>query len=203
VAVPGLAAHQAESPSPRRVSAAAGRKRPADDLVAAAQLGFAGPPPESKHKAAHREKVSVAAALWLPPERDRLHLAYQPLVNGYFSNVEVAEFISGAVQGLPGPVIALWDGGSMHKGEPIRALLEQSQRRLEIEPLPAQAPTLMPVEFLWRWLKYGRLCNFTPRDAHHLNQAVVRELDAILDNQVLLSSLFHQAQLPLPLTRIT
>ena len=162
-----------------------------------------GHPPESKHKAAHREKVSVAAALWLPPERGRLHLAYQTLVNGYFSNVEVAEFISGAVQGLPGPVIALWDGGSMHKGEPIRALLEQSQRRLEIEPLPAQAPTLMPVEFLWRWLKYGRLCNFTPRDAHHLNQAVVRELDAILDNQVLLSSFFHQSQLPLPLTRIT
>ena len=30
------------------------------------------------------KKVSVAAVLWLPPLRDRLHLAYQTLVNGYF-----------------------------------------------------------------------------------------------------------------------
>jgi transposase len=159
-----------------------------------------GHPPESKFKAGHREKVSVAAALWLPPLRDRLHLAYQTRVNGYFSNVEVAEFLRGAVQGLPGPVIAIWDGGTMHKGGPIRALMEESHGRLDIEPLPAHAPKLMPVEFLWRWLKYGRLCNFAPRDAHHLNEAVIRELDAIWDNWVLLASFFHQSELPLPLT---
>jgi transposase len=159
-----------------------------------------GHPPESKFKAGHREKVSVAAALWLPPLRDRVHLAYQTRVNAYFTNVEVAEFLSGAVQGLPGPVIAIWDGGTMHKGGPIRALVEESQGRLDIEPLPAHAPKLMPVEFLWRWLKYGRLCNFAPRDAHHLNEAVVRELDAIWDNWLLLASFFHQSELPLPLT---
>jgi transposase len=161
-----------------------------------------GHPPQSETKAGHREKVSVVAALWLPPSRDRLHLAYQTLVNGYFTNVEVAEFLRGAVQGLPGPVIALWDGGTMHKGGPIRALVEESRGGLDIEPLPAYAPKLMPVEFLWRWLKYGRLCNFAPRDGCHLNEAVVRELDAIGDNQVLLSSFFHQSELPLPLTLI-
>src|SRR5439155_14518141 len=53
-----------------------------------------GHPPESKYKAGRREKVSVAAALWLPPWRDRLHLAYQTLVNGYFTTGEVAEFLS-------------------------------------------------------------------------------------------------------------
>src|SRR6185437_15040907 len=157
----------------------------------------------SKHKASHREKVSVAAALWLPPRRNRLHLAYQTLVNGYFSNVEVAEFLDGAVQGLPGPVIVIWDGGPMHKGDPIRELLEKSKGRLDIEPLPPHAPVLMPVEFLRRWLKYGRLCNFTPQDAQHLNEAVVRELDAGKDNQVLLSNFFHQSDLPLPRALLT
>jgi transposase len=56
-----------------------------------------GHPPESRYKAGHREKVSVAAALWLPPLRDRLHLASQTLVNGYFTNVEVAEFLGSSV----------------------------------------------------------------------------------------------------------
>lgn len=162
-----------------------------------------GQPPESKYKAAHREKVSVAAAFWLTPLRDRLAVAYQALVNGYFTNVEVADFLSGAVQGLPGPVIAIWDGGTMHQGGPIRELVEQSQGRLDIEPLPPHAPELMPVEQLWKWLKYGRLCNFTPRDAHHLNEAVVRELEAIREDHELLRNLFHLSGLPMPRTLLS
>jgi hypothetical protein len=157
-----------------------------------------GRPPEQKQKVGHREKVSVAAALWLTPVRDQLRLAYQTLVNGYFTNVEVAEFLGGAVQGLPYPLITLWDGGTMHKGDPIRELVEQSRGRLEIEPLPANAPELMPVEPVWGWLKYGQLCNFAPRDAVQLNEAIVRELEAIRENQELLESLFHLSDLPLP-----
>jgi transposase len=162
-----------------------------------------GHPAESRYKAGRREKVSVAAALWLPPQRDKLHLAYQTLVNDYFSNVEAADFLSGALQGLPGPVITIWDGGPMHKGDPIRELVAGSQGRLILEPLPPHAPRLMPVEFLWRWLKYGRLCNFTPQDAVHLNAAVARELDAILDSQILLESFFYQSDLPLPRALLT
>lgn len=162
-----------------------------------------GKPPPSKYKSGHREKVSVAAALWLPPGRNRLHLAYRTLANGYFDNVEVTEFLRCAVEGLPDPVIVLWDGGTMHKGDPIRALVEESAGCLRIEPLPAHAPELMPVEFLWRWLKYGRLCNFTPHDARHLNEAIIQELEAIQDNQVLLSSFVHQSELPLLRARIT
>jgi transposase len=162
-----------------------------------------GHPPASKHKAGHREKVSVAAALWLSPLRDQLRLTYQTLVNGYFSNTEVAAFLGAVVQALSDPVITIWDGGTMHKGDPIRALVEESEGRLAIELLPPHASSLMPVEFLWRWLKYGRLCNFTPRDAEDLNAAVVRELDDIWDNQGLLASFFHQSDLPLPRALLT
>ncbi len=162
-----------------------------------------GHPPESKHKAGHREKVSVAGVLLLSPERDRLGLGYQTLVNAYFSNVEVAALLSAIMLGLSGPAIVLWDSGTMHKGPPIRDLVAEFQGRLDIEPMPAHAPTLMPVEFVWRWLKYGRLCNFTPQDAQDLKEAVVRELNAVLDNQGLLASFCHQSELPLPLTLIS
>jgi hypothetical protein len=157
-----------------------------------------GHPPPLKYKAGHREKVSVAAALWLTPLRDRLGLAYQTLVNGYFSNWEVAQFVQGAVEGLGGPVIVVWDGGTMHKGAPIREVVEQARGRLIIEPLPPHAPELMPVEFLWRWLKYDQLCNFAPRDGPHLNEAVVAELEPIGEDQELLRSFFYQSDLPLP-----
>jgi hypothetical protein len=162
-----------------------------------------GEPPEQTQKTRHREKVSVAAALWLPPARERLHLAYQPLANGYFSNVEVAEFLRGAVEGLPDPVIALWDCGTMHKGPPIRELVEQAQGRLDIEPVPPSSPELIPVESLWSWLKYGRLANFAPRDAAHLNEAIARELDAAGEDQGLLRSFFHRSALHLPRTLLS
>jgi DDE superfamily endonuclease len=157
-----------------------------------------GHPPQQKYKAGHRDKVSVAAALYLTPLRDRLGLAYQTLVNGYFSNWEVAQFMECVVEGLDGPVLALWDGGSMHKGEPIREVVERSQGRLLIEPIPAHAPELMPVEFLWRWLKYDRLCNFAPRDAPHLEKVILGELAPLGEDQDMLRSLFHQSDLPLP-----
>jgi DDE superfamily endonuclease len=162
-----------------------------------------GHPPVIEQKAGHREKVSIAAALWLPPLRDRLGLAYQALVNGYFNNAEVAEFLGCAVEGLPGPVIAIWDGGTMHKGGPIRELVDRSGGRLEIEPLPAHAPELMPVEQLWTWLKYDRLHTFAPEDAHQLNKVAVRELEAIRDDQARLRDFFHASDLPLPRALLT
>jgi putative transposase len=157
-----------------------------------------GQPAVLKQKVAHREKVSVAGALWLTPLRDRLALAYQTLVNGYFTNVEVAEFLSGAVQWLDAPVIVIWDGGTMHKGDPINELVGESKGRLDLERLPAHAAVLMPMEQVWTWLKYDRLCNFPPRDAQHLNEAIIHELEPIRDDQQRLRNFFHASRLPLP-----
>ena len=157
-----------------------------------------GHPPQIKEKAGHREKVSVVGALWLNPMRDRLHFAFETLVNDYFSNVEVAEFLSGALQWLTEPLVVLWDRGNMHKGDPINELVAEFPGRLEWEPLPAHAPMLNPVEQVWTWLKYGRLCNFPPPDAQHLNAVVIRELDAIRVDQGRLRNFFHASDLPLP-----
>jgi putative transposase len=141
--------------------------------------------------------------LWLSPLRDQLRLTYQTLVDGYFSNGEVAALLEALVQALSEPMVVLWDGGTMHQGDPIRALEEESGKRLAIEMLPPHASSLMPVEFLWRWLKYGRLCNFSPKDAQDLNEAIERELDAAWNNQGLLMSFFHQSDLPIPRALLT
>ena len=162
-----------------------------------------GQPPQMKEKAGHREKVSVIGALLLTPSRDRLTLAYQTLVNAYFGNVAVAEFLSGALQWLSEPLVVIWDGGSMHKGGPINELVAQSKGRLDLEPLPPHAPMLNPMEQVWTWLKYDRLCNFPPEDAHQLNEVVIRELDPIREDQERLRNFFHASDLPLPRALLT
>jgi hypothetical protein len=157
----------------------------------------------SQEKAGHREKVSVAAALWLTPTRDRLGLAFQTLVNGYYNNEAVADFVEAAITGLPEPVIMIWDRGNMHRGEPMNDLLRESSGRLEFEPLPSHAPELMPVEQVWTWLKYSRLCNFAPANAAQLNRRVLSELEAIRNDQEMLRAFFHASNLPLPRTLFT
>lgn len=162
-----------------------------------------GQPPQMKQKARHREKVSVVGALWLTPRRDRLNFAFHTLVNSYFSNVEVAEFLAGALQWLAEPLVVIWDSGTMHKGCPIRELLAESKGRLDVEPLPAHAPMLNPVEQVWTWLKYDRLCNFAPQDADDLNEVVIRELRPIQEDQERLRNFFHASDLPLPRTLLS
>jgi len=156
--------------------------------------------PVLKQKAAHREKVSVAGALWLTPSRDRLGLAYQTLVNGYFNNEAVAAFLDAALQGLEGAVIVIWDGGNMHQGPPIREAVAASAGRLCLERLPPHTPELMPLEQVWAWLKYDQLCNFAPADARRLDRAINRELEPIRADQERLRNFFHASSVPLPRT---
>lgn len=157
-----------------------------------------GQPPVLLQKGRHREKVSVAAALWLSPKRDRLRLFIRTAVNGYFNNRRVAPFLEALADEVGGPLVVVWDGGNMHKGEPIRDLLAERDDRLVLEPLPAYGSELMPVEQLWTWLKYNRLSNFAPRDAGHLDSVVREELSAIAGDQERLKGFVHASRLPLP-----
>jgi transposase len=158
-----------------------------------------GRPPVLRQKARHREKVSVAAAVWLTPRRDRLGLFAHTRVNSYFDSAAVAVFLRGLQAEVGGgPLVVVWDRGPIHRGDAIRAVVEESRGRLSLEPLPPYAAELMPVEQLWGWLKYGRLPNFAPRDAEHLEAVVGRELAAIWDDQERLIGFFHASELPLP-----
>jgi hypothetical protein len=157
-----------------------------------------GQPPVLKQKARHREKVSVAAALWLTPRRDRLGLSFQTIVDGYFNNEAVAGFLGDVLDELGGPAVVVWDGGNMHKGDPINELVARVGRRLVLERLPAQAAELMPTEQVWTWLKYSRLCNFAPEGAGQLSGIVLDELFAIREDQQRLQNFFHASDLPLP-----
>jgi DDE superfamily endonuclease len=157
-----------------------------------------GQTPDLVQKSGTREKVSVAAALGLSPRRDRLGLYSQTLANGYFDNWYVAAFLEAMLQELTGRFVVVRDGGSMHKGDPIRALVDHFAARLVLERLPPYAPMLNPVEPLWSWLKWERLSNWGPRDAPELDARVIAALAPVREDQAFLRNLFHTSDLPLP-----
>ncbi len=159
-----------------------------------------GQTPKLDQCGAHRQKVSVAAALWLSPRRDHLGLYFRTLPNGSFDNWYGAAFLEAMLREVAGRFVVVWDGGTMHRGDPIRQLTSHFADRLSVEDLPPWAPMLNPVEPLWGWLKYDQLCNFAPHDALELEGRVIAELTAIQDDQVFLRNLYHASELPLPRT---
>ena len=150
-----------------------------------------------------REKVSVAAALWLSPRRERLGLYFKTLVNGYFDNWYVTAFLEAMMHDLAGRFVVVWDGGPMHKGDPIQRLADHFADRLCLEALPPWAPMLNPTEPLWGWLKYDRLCNYAPQDAAELDGRVVAELEAVKNDQQFLRGLYQASELPRPRTLLS
>lgn len=158
-----------------------------------------GQTPILPQRARQRDKVSVAGALWVSPQRDRLGLLAMTLVNDYFDSAASAAFLRLVAEHLAGAVVVIWDQGAMHKGEPIRAVLGQ-HRRLCLEAFPPYAPELNPVEEVWKWLKYDRLCNFAPRDAHQLEAEVIAQLRSIQGDQAQLRQFIHNSDLPLQRT---
>jgi transposase len=157
-----------------------------------------GQTPEQEQKSGTREKVSIAAAVWLSPRRDRLGLYFHTLANGYFDSWYMAAFLEAMLKDLAGRFVVVWDGGTMHKGDPIRDLVSHFADRLDLERLPPYAPMLNPVEPLWSWLKWGRLSNLGPKDADELDMRVIAELTKVRDDQSFLRNLFHASDLPLP-----
>ncbi len=145
----------------------------------------------------HRDKVSVIAAISVSPKARRLGLYFATDPEDYLNNVGVAAFLRQLLRHLRGKVIVVWDGGSNHKGEPIRELLRRNPR-LTLERLPGYAPELNPVEAVWAYLKYGLMANFVPEDIYHLDDVVT---DHLIDTKVepgLLEALWGASDLPLP-----
>ena len=147
-----------------------------------------------------RSKVSVAAALWLSPRRDRLGLFSKTRPDGDFDRRYMAAFLEAMLGELPGRFVVVWDGGPMHKGDSIHQLTDHFADRLCLEALPPRAPMLNPTEPLWAWLKYDRLCNYTPHDADELDRRVITELATAGNDQGFLRNLYHASELPLPRT---
>ncbi len=145
----------------------------------------------------HRRKVSVIGAITVSPRDRRLGLHWSTRADGYFGAAEVIGFLRCVLGAVPGKVVVVWDGGTNHKGPPIRAFLARN-KRLWLERLPAYAPELNPVEQVWGWLKFGQLANFVPDDLTRLDREINNRLKRLRGNRKLLRSLWEGSELPFP-----
>jgi putative transposase len=122
-----------------------------------------------------------------------LYLRFQPR---NFQTLDVAAFLRALLRHLRGPIILLWDRGSIHRGPAIEAVC-QAHPRLHIEEFPAYAPELNPTEQVWNDFK-GRTANSLLRDTRELRRRLSTNTRRVRRSQAKLRSFIRSSKLPSP-----
>ena len=151
--------------------------------------------PLLRHRARQRDKVSVAAALVLSPAGRHVNLFYRSYPNAYVNSEVYAQFLRSLLRHIASPLVLVHDGGSMHKGDPMRKLCSDVSR-LDLNLLPPYAPELNPTEALWNYEKDKELTNFVPHNVTEMNRAICDHLQRIKHDQHRLRTFFTAAHLP-------
>jgi transposase len=114
-----------------------------------------------------RDHLSVISAI--SPDGELFLMAQERSL----TSADVVGFLRHLLEIVPDPLLVIWDGGPIHRGQPVKDLLTEVGRdRLLVERLPAYAPELNPDEGIWNYLKRVELRNTGCRSLGHLRDAL-------------------------------
>lgn len=105
------------------------------------------------------------------------------------------EFLSHLMRHVPGKLLVIWDGLRCHRSRLVRDFVTESEGRLQIEFLPAYAPELNPVEYIWGHWKHHELPNFCPKDLVQLSDHARKALRRMRRRPTLVTAFWKQAKL--------
>jgi transposase len=140
-----------------------------------------------------RDRISTIAALTVSPRRARLGV-YVQFHPKNITGVEVIAFLRGLLRHLPGAVVLIWDGGSIHYRRLVQDYIRRRCARLHVFRFPSYAPELNPAEHVWTNSKRS-LSNGTPEDADQLALRVRKAIRKVARSQQLLTGCLHKSTL--------
>jgi transposase len=94
-------------------------------------------------------------------------------------------------------LLVIWDGSPIHRRAEVKEFVAEAGDALRLEPLPAYAPDLNPVEWLWRHLKEVEMRNLTCLDLDQLHLELHLALGRVRQKPRLFPSFFEGAGLEL------
>jgi transposase len=92
-------------------------------------------------------------------------------------------------------LLVIWDGSPIHRRAELKQFVAEAGDMIHLEPLPAYAPDLNPVEWLWRHLKEVELRNLTCLDLDQLHLEWHLALGRVRQKPRLFPSFFEGAGL--------
>ena len=113
-----------------------------------------------------------------------------------FRGNSIVAFIDSVRRRIGRPLMVIRDQIPIHQSFSVERYLSQHEDVL-VELFPPYAPELNPVDYVWAYVKYGRLANYCPDNLDQLRRKVTSELSRIKTRPDLLRSFFHATGLEL------
>jgi transposase len=120
---------------------------------------------------------------------------YFRLYTGSVKGPQVVDFLSALMRHIRQPLIVVWDRLPAHRSGLVRDYLESLGVRIQVEYLPAYAPELNPVEYIWAHWKQHELPNVCPSDFWQLSEGARRTLRRMRRRPRLITAFWKQASL--------
>ena len=107
---------------------------------------------------------------------------------------DVVAFLRLLLRKIPGKLLVIWDGASIHRAKIIKEFLAAgAAKRLHLERLPGYAPDLNPQEGVWNLLKRRELKNLCCQHLSEVREALVRAKERLRHRREILQSCFLHA----------
>ena len=107
----------------------------------------------------------------------------------------MVEFLEALVRQIHGPLLIVWDRLAAHRSGLVRDYLGSLQGHIHVEYLPAYAPELNPVEYIWAYWKQHELPNVCPKDYWQLGEVARKTLRRMRRRPRLIAAFWKQASL--------
>src|SRR2546427_4128428 len=110
---------------------------------------------------------------------------------------DVVRFLRLLLRKLPGKLLVIWDGASIHRAQAIKEFLSRgAAKRIHLERLPGYAPELNPQEGVWNLLKRRELKNVCCRDLPHVATELRLAKERLRHRRTVLRQRFAHAGCP-------
>lgn len=136
------------------------------------------------------DKLSVIGGITLKNVYFQMH-------EGSIKSGEVISFVEHLRRQIKGPMLIIWDGLRAHWSKAVRGYVEGLGGEVKLEQLPAYAPELNPVEYIWGHLKQHELPNFAPKDLWELSKEARKAFRRIRRQPTYLRAFWIQTELSL------
>jgi transposase len=120
---------------------------------------------------------------------------YFRLYPGSIRSPQVVEFLCHLKRHIPNDLLVIWDRLRSHRSALVKDFVTAQNGRIVLEYLPAYAPELNPVEYVWGYWKQHELPNFCPRTFDQLSYHAIRALRRMRRRPKLIAAFWKQAEL--------
>jgi hypothetical protein len=147
------------------------------------------------------QKVSAIAALCVPPGRNRVQCYFRLHPDTNVDAPLVLSFLRQLTTQLQGkPFFLIWDRLQAHRARAVRSFLSNSSA-VGSAFLPAYAPELNPVEYVWSYLKVNPMANAALLDLASLTATTRHHARSLQRRDSPLRSFIHHSPLSLRLRK--